>query len=406
MDCFFPGRVLVGPGPESEGAPFLAEVLRGEFGSDFEYEFGVDDVIRRNELDPHKFRKARTLPFVGRVPEGAEAEIAARISQFSRMQVGAASPDYLIRPAASISINSVALAKAIQSIRAKPGSSQCGKGCSVGILDSGIDPSLVPRAILHPKQYDALSPTAATVSPTDAAGHGTLVARIVSEVAPGATLISVRAFAQTGTISSIIAALYLAEAAGPCDVLNLSFSISCSPVPCAVCQTPAQASMNIGQLSYFFQTFMASATDTVLVAASGNNVQHLTLPAGFDSVIAVGSFDYDASLPISTYHQVPTNRFVLAPGGRGTAGVAYAQRAGFAKPEYLHGTSFAAAFVSAFAAKVACARKGGCGSPLMGHTIGSQSTIYSVLLAEIAARSDTSWTGYDPMKHGLGAILF
>jgi Subtilase family len=403
MDCFYPGRVLVGPGLESEGGPYLAETLGKEFGGDFEFEFGVDDVLGRNELDPHKLQGKRTLPFVGRVPEGMEAEMAARISQFSPIQVGAATPDYLVRPAASITIDDVVLAKAINAVDGLPKGTQCGYS-TVAIIDSGVDPSLVPGANLYPRQYDALSPLGAMASPLDHLGHGSLVARIVSETAPAAQLISVRAFDQDGTISSVIAALYLAQAAGPCDVINLSFSVSCAPEACTVCGTPAQASTNAEQVKYFFHTFKHGAPDTVLVAAAGNNVNQLTLPAVFEDVIAVGSFDYDTHTPISAFQQVPTGRFAFAPGGRGVAGAAFAQRAGFRKPDYMHGTSFATAFVTAFAARVVCARRGNCGTPLKSHAVGAD--LYAAVLAEIAARADTSWPGFDPMRHGLGAIRF
>jgi subtilisin family serine protease len=164
--------------------------------------------------------------------------------------------------------------------------------------------------------------------------------------------------------------------------------------------------MNIEQLNYFFQAFRANAPDTVLIAAAGNDVQYLTLPAVFDKVIAVGSFDYDAVSPISAFYRVPANRYVLAPGGRGAAGAAYGQRETFAEPEFLHGTSFAAAFVSAFAAKVICARKGGRGTPLKGQLSNPLPEVYAVVLAEIAARSDTTWLGFESARHGLGAIRF
>jgi hypothetical protein len=159
MDCFVPGRVLVGPAPESERSD-LAKHLKEEFGDDFEYEFGISDVLRQNGLDPDKLQKAHTLPFVGRVPEGREADMAARISRFSKMQVGGATPDYLVRPAAaaSIIINNLSLMQSIEKVRARPGDSRCGQGCVVGIVDSGVDPSLVPGTNLRAIQYDALSP--------------------------------------------------------------------------------------------------------------------------------------------------------------------------------------------------------------------------------------------------------
>lgn len=401
MDCFIPGRVLVSPHGETEAAS-LIDLLAKEFSGDFEFEFGVGDILRRNELDPKNLKNAHALPFVGRVPEGNESEMASRIAQFSKMKVGAAVPDYLVRPASAITIDQAVIAQAMSALGANPPSSNCGKAV-VGILDSGVDPALVPSANLRPHQYDALSPTAALGSPIDQLGHGSLVARIVSEIAPAAELISVRAITQSSAISSVVAALYLAHAAGPCDVLNLSLSINCAPIPCAVCQTPTQTATNIQQLDYFFQAFRKVATNTILIAAAGNNVRDLTLPADFDQVIAVGSFDFSLSAPISSYHKVPKDRFVLAPGGSKGTGSAYAQRAGFANPEYLYGTSFAAAFVTGFAARVACAQRPRCGTPLRTASGGG---LYATVLAELAARSNTSWQGFDPALHGVGAIQF
>jgi hypothetical protein len=408
MDCFYPGRVLVGPEPESEGGAYIAEQLMKEFGSDFEFDFSIADVLRANKVDPEKAlgRYAHVLPFIGRVPEGAEADIAERIANFSKVLVGSATPDYLVRPAvASSSIDATALKKAIAALGAAPGSTTCGKGVRVGIVDSGVDPSLIPKGLLHPQQYDATSPLAAGGALSDRLGHGSLVARIVSETAPGAELASIRAVDQTGTISNVVAALYLARAAGQCDILNLSLSVSCAPIPCAVCNAPVQTAANIGQLDFFFQSFMKSAPSCVLVAASGNYVNHLTLPAAFDGIVAVGSFDYVSGTPISMYHQVPKSRFALAPGG--TRRTAYGQKPGFNGPTYLHGTSFAAAFVSGFAAKVLCARRGACGTPLQSKLAANPMTTPSVaVLSEIDIRSDKSWAGYDPARHGLGAIRF
>src|SRR5712692_8184936 len=124
MESFFPGRVIVGPGLESGGAVSLARMLSEEVGGDFEYEFGVDDVLRQNKFDPHELGSKRALPFIGRVPEGTEIEMAARISRFSKLRVGAATPDYLVRPAAAITINDLALTRAIVAVGGIPGGPQ------------------------------------------------------------------------------------------------------------------------------------------------------------------------------------------------------------------------------------------------------------------------------------------
>lgn len=407
MECINPGRVIVGPREEGDGASYLADRLNKEFGGDFQFEFGVADVLRHNKLEPSP-KVLRTLPFVGRVPEGAEESIAAHIGRFDPRSIGAATPDYLVRPSAQITFDDTVLKNALRDINASPGAPLCGSGCNIGILDSGIDPLLVPNAKLHPNQYDALAPSAGGSTLGDPNGHGSLVARIISAVAPGATLLSIKTFDNVGTISSVVAALYVAQAAGPCDVLNLSFSVSCTPVPCTVCQTPTPAATNVSQLGYFFKTFFQNATDAILVAAGGNNVQQLALPANFDRVLAVGSFDYGSQTPISTYQRVPFDRFVLAPGGQNNPGQAYAQRLGFVKPEYLYGTSFAAAFVSGFAAKTICSFKNPkCGTPRRGRPAATYGTgMLASVLGEINNNADKTWPGFNPNHHGLGAIRF
>ena len=292
---------------------------------------------------------------------------------------------------------------------AKPGGNQCGRDCTVGILDWNRPKLVSVPASLHQKQYDTLAPSGGGTALSDPIGHGSLVARIVNAVAPAAQLISVKTFGQTGTISSVIAGLYLAHAAGPCDIFNLSLKVSCDPDACAVCGTPGAATINIGQLGYFFRTFMQGAANSVLVAAAGNNVSHLTLPAAFDDVIAVGSFDYGTRSPISLYKHVPSVRDVLAPGGQNAQGQAFASRAGFAGPQYMHGTSFAAAFVTGFAAKVVCNWKGGagCGTPLKAKpALPPVSSLLATVLGEIDVRADKTWTGFQPALHGLGAVYF
>ncbi len=398
---------MVGPGPDAGEPLKLLDQLASEFRGDFEYEFSIGDVLVHNHLELPSDVSKRNLPFVARVPEGAETDIARRLMRFPSWQIGAATPDYLIRPSASIAIDQSVLDQVMARMGATPGSPGCGHDCVVGVLDSGIDPHYVPHAPLHARQYDALSPSSAGAF-GDATGHGSLVARIVNSVAPGAILVSVKVFDQDGTISSIIAGLYLAHAAGPCDILNLSLKVSCDPDPCAVCQTPRPAAANFAQLDYFFKTFMQAAPGTVLIAAAGNNTTHLTLPAAFDGIIAVGSFDYAANSPISRYQQVPSTRFVLAPGGQNTSGRAFAHRPGYSKPEYLYGTSFSAAFISGFATKTICnAKNRSCGTPRRGSPAPSLgSGALATVIGEIDARADRTWSGFDPMVHGLGAIHF
>jgi subtilisin family serine protease len=403
MDCFVPGRVLVGPRTPEWELPSFAARLRDELRTEFELEFSIGDILRHYHLEPPK----GPLPFVARVLEGEEENIAARLRGID--QVGAATPDYLVRPsgpATPLVIDDKVIDQAISDLGAQPSSTKCGKGCVVGILDSGIEPALLHKANINPQQYDAEMP-AARNAPFDANGHGTLVARIISRIAPAATLLSVRTFDRTGTISGVIAALYLADAAGPCDVLNLSLSISCSPVPCKNCHRPAPAAANISQLSYFFDKFVGSASSTVLVSAAGNDVKDVSIPAKFDKIIAVGSFDYSAQSPISGYKSVPVDRFLLAPGGRGLSGEAFGKHTAFGQSGYMYGTSFATAFVTGFVTRMVCTYKNSSRhSALTKSTHAHGSGLLSFVLGEIVAKANTKWPKFHRTRHGLGALQF
>ena len=347
------------------------------------------------------------MPFVARVPEGAEFEFADRIAKIS--QIGAAIPDYEVRASSPIKIHPTVLSAAVAAMGAQPGGPICGGGCVVGILDSGIDLPSVSGLHVDRVQYDALDPRAAGKPPADSDGHGTLVSCIVGQVAPGARLISIKTMDDKSTVSSVLAAMYLAQAAGPCDVLNLSLSIECAADPCKVCRTLPTSAANLLQLEYFFDHFMQQTPGTILVAAAGNNVVQVARPAAFDRIIAVGSFDYKQSTPLSAYKQVPPNRYLMAPGGQSRAGAAFAERTGFAGPKHLHGTSFATAFVTGFAAKTICQLKSkSCQSkqslsapPAPGFT-GPMAAV----LGELNARALRKWSGYNATLHGMGALHF
>lgn len=45
MECYFPGRILVGHSLESEGTPFLIEQISEELRGDFEFQFSIADVL-------------------------------------------------------------------------------------------------------------------------------------------------------------------------------------------------------------------------------------------------------------------------------------------------------------------------------------------------------------------------
>lgn len=125
---------------------------------------------------------------------------------------------------------------------------------NVVILDNDAIVPLNPSAqvLMEPGQAAALParPTPATF------GHGTMVASLVKLVAPGATILPLKAFDGDGTgrLFNVIRALYLAEAEGA-KVVNLSLSLA----------EPSRALADAVRVLY--------ERDIFVVAAAGNTGQ-------------------------------------------------------------------------------------------------------------------------------------
>ena len=143
---------------------------------------------------------------------------------------------------------------------------------------------------------------------------------------------------------------------------------------------------------------MDLAKNTLLIAAAGNNISYVTSPAAFDSVLAVGSYHFKSGAPLSKYSAVPVDRFILAPDGIRRSNEALAERSGLRQKDYMHGSSFAAAFVTGVAARIVCGLRGGpCGH-------GSGNLTPQALISEIGSLADKSWVGYDEAVHGQGLL--
>jgi subtilisin family serine protease len=141
------------------------------------------------------------------------------------------------------------------------------------------------------------STTSILDGPPSAFGHGTMTAGMVHLIAPGARIMPLKAFAGDGSsdLFNIIRAIYYAADQGA-NVISMSFELSqTSPA----LQAAIQYAVN---------------KNVIVVAASGNDgKQMLVYPAGYNTVIGVGSTDnQDAK---STFTNFGTNGvFVAAPG--------------------------------------------------------------------------------------------
>jgi subtilisin family serine protease len=166
-------------------------------------------------------------------------------------------------------------------------------------------------------------------------GHGTMTAGLVHLIAPAAMIMPLKAFSADGTsdVFNVIRAIYYAADHGA-NVISMSFEIADS--------SPALQNA----IQY------ALSKNVTLVAASGNDAgQIMVYPAGYNSVIGVGSTSNTDGK--STFTNFGTNAVFVAAPGEGVIstypGGSYA--AGW-------GTSFSAPLVAGEAALVLQARPG------------------------------------------------
>jgi hypothetical protein len=413
MDCYLPGRVLILPDEHPEELKWR---LSDALNMPFEILYSVQDVLEHYGFSTaigairEKFGH---LPFVARVPEGRGIEATEQLRNL-KSYIAAACPDFVIRPSSAIEINRSAVDRAIARLGAEPVSSQCGQGCTIAVLDTGIDPGLLgaPQA-LDPVQYDAQAPAQPGGAAGDSLGHGTLVGHIINRIAPAAKIVSIKTMNESGSVGALIAALYLAEAAGPCDLVNMSLSVGCEPTRCKVCGNPTSATVNSEQLGCFFSRISGGwargGSAVAMIAAAGNGYHHLAMPASFPEAIAVGAFDLDSEdvANYSRYLHVPAERYLLAPGGLQDAVSSFAipLRASFRPSSGLYGTSFAAAFVTGIAARHICALRGGaCGT--LRPTSRATDDVVTHLRLRLAENADRSWASYNAEVHGLGLVRY
>jgi hypothetical protein len=192
MDCYLPGQVVVGPGPE--WSPDAEGTIREELGHDFEIVHDVADLLRANDvaIPDEKGWGKHKFPFVARVPEGTEESASELLGRqaFSRGRIGAATPDYLVRPSASLNIEHQNISLAASSANASAYRSECGMNCVVGVIDSGVDLSLLQNSgSVVRRQLNARNPQNLGTPFNDSTGHGTLVTHIINQIAPAAQIL-------------------------------------------------------------------------------------------------------------------------------------------------------------------------------------------------------------------------
>jgi len=166
-----------------------------------------------------------------------------------------------------------------------------GNGVLVAVLDTGISPASSVAARM--KQLSLVD------FPSDMSqlnGHGTAVSSLILDVAPSASILSIRVADDSGSSNSfLIAQGILAAVEGGAKVINIS--------------------MGGEGYSAILESAVKYAQDqgVVIVAATGNNgINQIAQPASLPGVIAVGAVD--ASGDHLLFSNTGSNLSVSAPG--------------------------------------------------------------------------------------------
>lgn len=233
----------------------------------------------------------------------------------------------------------------------------------------------------------------------DENGHGTVVALIISELAPNARISVLKVADRDGRASEFDTMAALATC-GRTDIVNLSLQFGLQDRVCKVCGRESQSSRS-AVFENIVRQFENKTHRSILVAAAGNySLDQLSFPARFSTLLAIGSINSQGNLSYESnwgaqYNDpgTPDSHFVC-PGGDDTCSPEEVVGSfGAHDGSIWHGTSFAAAYASGVLANVVAQRLG--------------SYDYDVILHDLRKGADPSaLANYDPKKHGHGLLRY
>lgn len=235
------------------------------------------------------------------------------------------------------------------------GKQENGTRVRIGVVDSGVfaaHEDLNGTAIISGTNYCVSADSAERSDVSDSVGHGTFITGIlaaatgngvgVAGLAPQAEIVPLKCFtAKDGTLSNIVAAIYGGVDDYHCQVLNMSFGVKQSGVESGLPENPGALEEAVAH---------AEEKGVILVAAAGNAPSGSTgndpvlYPAGYDTVIGVGSVDREKAISKFSYQN--DSVYITAPG-QGLHGLGIASGTTYVTGQ---GTSYAAPMVSAAAA--------------------------------------------------------
>jgi Subtilase family len=158
---------------------------------------------------------------------------------------------------------------------------QPGAGVRVAVLDSGVvagHPWLGARAVPLDPAADVEQPEVQNGALQHSSGHGTFIAGVVLQCAPGAQVVAKRVFGGNGLTSDTELGAALRALPADVQVINLSLGAT------------THSNVGLPDTQAALQELSQRQPRPVVVAAAGNDgVTQETYPAAFKDVIAVGA---------------------------------------------------------------------------------------------------------------------
>ncbi|MCU1246983.1 MAG: peptidase and in kexin sedolisin [Edaphobacter sp.] len=265
-------------------------------------------------------------------------------------------------------------------------SSRSARGIRIAVVDSGYEKTGILSGFL-----DLVNPNNKTE--LDNFGHGTAMTSIISDVATGADVFSVRASDQGIHVSDAMLGVSAASFHFQADIVNLSFGLPLAQ-SCSVCgATSGVSKVFYRLLRSLSEKPISPDGPPILVAATGNDgvASGFDAPAAWDFTVAVGAINHSTNRSsFSNYGTTGHGQYIMMPGGEENRGAA-TEWIGEATRK-CYGTSAAAAYASGvFALYMA--------NP--SYSILSRASFLSQVLAKCQP-----CTNQNAAEHGLGYLPY
>jgi subtilisin family serine protease len=235
-----------------------------------------------------------------------------------------------------------------------PGTTSNGSGMKILVMDTGVD-SLPAYNIVDGRNF--IDDTQKQ-DVSDEHGHGTAMASILHDIAPGADVI-VYKVADSAGISSEWTLLGGMGAISDANIINLSLEFGLGDLKCPQCGRVSHSTRS-GLFENMIDDLMKLPDAPLIVGAAGNaGNAELSFPARYSNVVAIESVDGALNLSrfsnrSTTDHVGQAHQYVFVlPGGRGVPqGIPSEYIGASASGAQHHGTSVAAAYASGIIARV------------------------------------------------------